>query len=233
MSNLSIFLFNSQAIRILSIDGKTWFVAADVCAVLEHTNTSVALGRLKEYEKRLVDPKQYLGSASNQDVAVISESGLYRLVLTSRKPQAEPFQDWVCQEVLPAIRKTGRFEAPRPDYLPSRALLASREVKEIHENIEDISPRLKQYLVDCCLNEVIEKALPGSDEPRLRGVAEIAKDMKLPINHKNRSDLGKFVKAELRHLAKTEKRLCNGTEQEIAVYPDNPLVRERIAKFFE
>lgn len=229
MQNLSQFDFNGSPIIVKILDGEPWFHGASVCQILDIKNYSDAYARLKPYEKTLANTE----GIPNPNSVYISESGLYRLVLTSRKPQAEPFQDWVCQEVLPAIRKTGRFEAPRPDYLPSRALLASREVKEIHENIEDISPRLKQYLVDCCLNEVIEKALPGSDEPRLRGVAEIAKDMKLPINHKNRSDLGKFVKAELRHLAKTEKRLCNGTEQEIAVYPDTPLVRERIAKFFE
>jgi len=68
---------------------------------------------LKEYEIKYIDPKQYLGSSSNQEAVVISEPGLYRLILTSRKPQAEPFQDWVCQEVLPQIRKTGKYE-PKP-----------------------------------------------------------------------------------------------------------------------
>lgn len=86
---LPTFNFNNQGIRVIIIGNEPWFIAADVCAVLEHTNTSVALSRLKEYEKQLVDPKQYLGSVSNQYIAAISESGLYRLVLTSRKPQAE------------------------------------------------------------------------------------------------------------------------------------------------
>lgn len=54
-------------------------------------------------------------SGQKRDVVWVSESGLYRLVLTSRKPQAEPFQDWVCQDVLPEIRKTGKYEvAPVP-----------------------------------------------------------------------------------------------------------------------
>lgn len=48
-------------------------------------------------------------SGQNREMVVISESGLYRLVLTSRKPQSEPFQDWVVQEVLPSIRKTGSY----------------------------------------------------------------------------------------------------------------------------
>ena len=109
MVQLLPFNFNSQEIRVIIINNEPWFIAADVCAVLEHTNTSVALGRLKLYEKQLVDPKQYLGSVSNQYITAISESGLYRLVLTSRKPQAESFQDWIVQEVIPTIRKTGHY----------------------------------------------------------------------------------------------------------------------------
>lgn len=121
---------------------------------------------------------------------------------------------------------------PSGDRTASKALIASREVKEIHENVEYISPRLAQYLIDCCINEVIEgKALTGSDV-QYRGVVEIAKEMGLPVNENNRSSLGKFVKAELIHLVKMEKRLCNGTMQDVASYPDNEEVRNRINLFF-
>lgn len=119
------------------------------------------------------------------------------------------------------------------EYRPSRALLASREVKEIHENVEDISPRLKQFLIDCCINEVIENRLPSTNEPKLRGVVEIAQEMGFKVDHSNRSNLGRFVKSALSHLAQSEKRLCNGTEREIAVYPDSDEVRERISQFFD
>jgi prophage antirepressor-like protein len=56
-TQLSTFNFNNQEIRVIIIDNEPWFIAADVCAVLEHTNTSVALLRLKVYEKQLVDRK--------------------------------------------------------------------------------------------------------------------------------------------------------------------------------
>lgn len=119
------------------------------------------------------------------------------------------------------------------EYRPSKALLASREVKEIHENIEDISPRLKQFLIDCCINEVIDaKFIRPADEPKLRGVVEIAQDMGHKVNQNNRSQLGRFVKSVLPHLAQTEKRLCNGTEREIAVYPDTDEVRQCISQYF-
>jgi hypothetical protein len=116
---------------------------------------------------------------------------------------------------------------------PSKALMASREISEIHENVEHISPRIAQFLIDCCINEVIEgKSLVGSNDPMYRGVAELAKEMNLPVTEKNRSSLGKFVKSGLSHLAKSEKRLCNGTMQDIATYPDTEEVRGRISLFF-
>ena len=113
MSSLTQFAFGTNQVRVILIDNEPWFLGADVCKVLEHSNPSSAYTRLKEYEIKYIDPKQYLGSSSNQEAVVISEPGLYRLILTSRKPQAEPFQDWVCQEVLPQIRKTGKYE-PKP-----------------------------------------------------------------------------------------------------------------------
>ena len=106
------------------IDSQPWFVAKDVCDVLAHTNSRMALERLKAYEKG-VTTVYTLGG--NQEMAIISESGLYRLVLTSRKPEAEPFQDWVCQEVLPQIRKTGKYEPqPKLNIYAQRVQIASQ-----------------------------------------------------------------------------------------------------------
>jgi prophage antirepressor-like protein len=109
MTNLSRFAFQDNQVRVIIIDGQPWFVAADVCNVLSIANSRDALTRLKDYEKDDVAITDAIGR--KQYTAVISEPGLYRLILTSRKPQAEPFQDWVCQEVLPQIRKTGKYEA--------------------------------------------------------------------------------------------------------------------------
>jgi len=108
MSSLSVFNFNSNQVRVILIDGEPWFVANDVCQVLELDNTTEALKRLKVYEKDGIDLNDTIGRT--QRMLVISESGLYRLILRSNKPQAEPFQDWVVQEVLPQIRKTGKFD---------------------------------------------------------------------------------------------------------------------------
>jgi prophage antirepressor-like protein len=105
-SNLTTFIFENHKVRVLILDGELWFIAADVCKVLGILNYSDAYKRLREYEIKTID------SIEGVDVPiqnVVSESGLYRLVLTSRKPQAEPFQDWICQEVIPSVRKTGTY----------------------------------------------------------------------------------------------------------------------------
>jgi len=105
MSNdLITFSFVAQSVRVLMIDGEPWFVAADVLEVL--TLDRKALERLDSDEKG-VSSIHTLGGP--QKMTVINESGLYALILTSRKPEAKKFKKWVTSEVLPALRKRGHY----------------------------------------------------------------------------------------------------------------------------
>ena len=102
--------FNSNSIRVIDRDGSPWFVLVDVCEVLDIANVGNALARLDPAERntiRLTDSNQ----RGNPNRSIISESGLYKLVLRSDKPEAKPFQDWVTKVVLPAIRKDGAYVA--------------------------------------------------------------------------------------------------------------------------
>lgn len=101
------FDFQGQVVRTVAADGETWFVAADVCVVLEHTDPSSAVSRLEDDEKGAATVRTPGG---NQEMKVVSESGLYALVFTSRKPQAKAFRKWVTGQVLPAIRRTGSYD---------------------------------------------------------------------------------------------------------------------------
>lgn len=101
------FDFEEQAVRVVMRDDEPWFVAADVCRVLEHTNPTMAIKGLDEDEVTL---SQIEGS--HRQTNLISESGLYALVLRSDKPAAKRFRKWVTAEVLPAIRRHGRYEHP-------------------------------------------------------------------------------------------------------------------------
>lgn len=235
-NSLVAFQFDTKEIRVVLIGGEPWFVAKDICDVLEQPSISKVLSRLKDYEKGL---HSVLTLGGNQEMAIISESGLYRLVLTSRKPQAEPFQDWVVQVVLTAIRKTGSYSVQSPPQttqpqLPSeeKAVKVAKAVAEIQNLISENNPRLAQFLIDHAISDL----MPASNSltgVKLKGVAEIAESLGLPVNLKNRSSLGKFVKKTCEHLAQQEERLVNGQQRNVACYPeDDPEVIDAIKAFF-
>lgn len=98
-------------LRTLEKDGEIWFVAADVCRALNHTNVSVALQMLEEDEvaKQSLEQVSENGVVQNREMNIISEPGLYTLVIRSNRPEAKAFKRWVTHEVLPTIRRTGRY----------------------------------------------------------------------------------------------------------------------------
>lgn len=119
MSAVIPFDFETNAVRIVMIDEAPWFVAVDICRVLGHGNPTVALTRLDDDEKQRLDPKLSLGSSvaggGAQMMNVISESGLFALILTSNKPEARRFRKWVTAEVLPSIRRDGTYRLPKSE----------------------------------------------------------------------------------------------------------------------
>jgi prophage antirepressor-like protein len=105
--NLSKFAFEGYPIRVLVINSEPWFVAKEVCDALGIANSRQALTRLDDDEKDTVTLND--GIAGNPNKAIVSESGLYALVLSSKKESGAPFRRWVRKEVLPSIRKTGSY----------------------------------------------------------------------------------------------------------------------------
>ena len=104
-----VFTFNAsnQNIRVQMKDGEPWFVAKDVCDALTIGNSRDAVNRLDDDEKAMsVLPTQF----GDKEMNLVSESGLYNLIFQSRKPEAKAFRKWVTSEVLPTLRKTGRYE---------------------------------------------------------------------------------------------------------------------------
>lgn len=104
MNELKVFNFNQVEVRTVFIDNEPWWIAKDVCDVLGHSNVSVALTRLDSDEVT----KFNLGGLSGES-NVVNESGLYSLIMGSRKPEAKAFKKWVTGEVLPSIRKNGMY----------------------------------------------------------------------------------------------------------------------------
>lgn len=106
-------LGNTFPIRIVELNGQPWFVAVDVINALGITRGGTNFNTLNEDEYRVLKKKCGLATGlfvgRTPSVTVISESGLYKLVMRSDKPQARLFQDWVTRDVLPAIRKDGAY----------------------------------------------------------------------------------------------------------------------------
>lgn len=110
------FNFDGAKIRTVLRNDVTWFVASDVCAALDIQNPTDAI-------KRLDDDERARFNLGRQGVAsIINESGLYALVLGSRKPEAKRFRKWVTSEVLPSIRRDGKYQA---DWHTKRHAIAS------------------------------------------------------------------------------------------------------------
>jgi len=125
-------------VRVVTIDGEPWFVATDACRALGLSliaGSTRHLTNLNQDEVARWRPTD--GKVGGRPNAIISESGLYKLVMRSDKPAAKPFQDWVTKVVLPTIRKTGEFSVkatgkPTPK-LPFTCAYAGtiRDLKEL------------------------------------------------------------------------------------------------------
>ena len=111
------FSFRGNNIRAIMLQGEPWFVAKDVCEVLGIGNPSDVVRGLDEDEKMTLDNIEgHSGQRGGaQFLNVVSESGLYALIFKSRKPEAKTFRKWVTSEVLPTLRKTGRYTMPELD----------------------------------------------------------------------------------------------------------------------
>ena len=144
---LQVFNYKEQVVRTIERDGEVWFVAKDVCDVLDLSNPTMAIQELDEDERS----KYYLGRQGEANI--ISEPGLYALVLKSRKPEAKEFSRWVRHEVLPAIRQHGGYLTPakieeallNPDVIIRLAqeLKAEREkVAALTERVEADRPKV-------------------------------------------------------------------------------------------
>ena len=172
MDNIQV--FTSQhfgRVRVVMREGEPWFIASDVCRALEVGNNRQALSRLDEDEKGVI-LNDTLGG--KQSMAVVSEPGLYALVLGSRKPEAQSFRRWITHEVLPAIRQEGAYLTPErlhevledPDTLIALAqrlkLLKEKNRALAAKNVEllpkaDYFDRLVEHDVNLTLRETAKE----------------------------------------------------------------------------
>lgn len=110
MNDLQIFNYNGNDVRTVEHDGDTWWVLKDVCDILGLTTPARVSERLEEDEVSSTHITDSLGRV--QATTIISESGLYNVILRSDKPEARDFKRWVTHYILPSIRKHGAYMTP-------------------------------------------------------------------------------------------------------------------------
>jgi prophage antirepressor-like protein len=131
-----VFQYQGNNVRTVIKDGEPWFVAKDVCDILEIANSRDALARLDPDEKGVVLTDTPGGV---QEVQAVNEPGLYTLILGSRKKEAKAFKRWITHEVIPAIRKTGAYISPTS--LEDLIIMQAQSVKELKAKVAQIEER--------------------------------------------------------------------------------------------
>lgn len=136
-------VFNYENIQVRTVieNGEVWFVGKDVCDVLEISNYRKALQRLEE-DERVSLLVHTLGG--KQKMVALNEPGLYRLIFTSNKPEAEKFKRWVFHDVLPSIRKTGYYILPKSNNI--YPLLVDALGEEEADKIKDLNQTSVQVM---------------------------------------------------------------------------------------
>src|SRR5699024_10710167 len=126
MNNLKVFDFEGSSVRTVFKEGNPWWVAKDVCDVLGIKNNRDVIARL-DIDEKGVDTIDTLGG--QQEVSVINESGLYNIILLSRKPEPKKFRRWITHDVLPSIRKHGLYAVDEVLANPDILIKALEELK--------------------------------------------------------------------------------------------------------
>ena len=144
MNDIQQFDFKGNQFRSLTdSQGEPWFVAKDVCNILEISNPSDALKRLDD------DERARFNLGRQGETNIVNEAGLYVLVLGSRKPEAHEFKRWVTHEVLPQIRKTGGY-IPTTDVdddmtiLAKAVMIGQRTMEEQKRRIESQESHIRE-----------------------------------------------------------------------------------------
>lgn len=130
---ITAFNFNSHDVRVVVQNGEPWFVATDVAESLGYKSPKDAASYLDDDEKGSATVRTPGG---DQKLTVINESGLYALVLRSRKPEARKFAKWVTSEVLPSIRKTGTYSVS-PEATSQQVLMAMQAANAISSRVQE------------------------------------------------------------------------------------------------
>ncbi|MDD2978299.1 Bro-N domain-containing protein [Aquabacterium sp.] len=186
----AIFSFESTSVRTFVDDnGEPWFLANDVCAVLGYKQPRDAVA--KHCRQKGVAKRDTPTESGIQEMTFINEGNLYRLIIKSRKPQAERFEQWVMEDVLPTIRKTGAYVAAPYTQNPGDALTKEQ------------ADQLRQILSDAA------KARYATDTKKqgaflMRGWSKLKAHFKVGYRDIPQSEFAEAVSLVTRHVIEPE-----------------------------
>jgi len=203
MQDLIPFAFDSHAVRTLMIDDRPWFVGKDVALALGYSNYRDAMQR---HCKGVVKHDTLQTPGGLQEMRLISEPDVFRLIVSSHLPEAKQFERWVFEEVLPSLRRHGHYggTAPAPD-TPAALMAAMRA-----ETNPAVQIMLYQQLEKCCRRErlrlpEIGDLVPGGElipaQLFARAIVTIQR-ARFDINHSRKPSLRAYNYSRIHKLSK-------------------------------
>jgi len=129
---IEIHNFENKNVRVFGTHEDPWFAVKDICKILDLSNVTVASSNIQENWKKIQKTDNGNGP---QEMIVVNEPGLYKMIMRSTKPIAEKFQAWVCEEVLPSIRKKGHYRLKEINDLNSKIKALEEENKEMSRRV--------------------------------------------------------------------------------------------------
>ncbi|RDL44706.1 hypothetical protein DN730_10005 [Marinomonas piezotolerans] len=168
--NIMPFQFHSAPVRVVEREGEPWFVAKDVAELLGYKRSRDAIS---QHCKGAVKHRLPTESGT-QDMQIIPERDVYRLVMRSKMPEAEAFEEWVVGEVLPAIRKQGSYSLNKPEDLSKMdvlkmALESEEQRLKLEQEKQDLIAQIEEAAPKVSFTEQVQRA------PDTISVAEAAK----------------------------------------------------------
>ncbi|MDR0722758.1 MAG: Bro-N domain-containing protein, partial [Treponema sp.] len=178
MNQVIPFNFENHDVRVVMIDGQEWWVGKDVVESLGFKDT---VNAIKQHCKGVVKHHPLQTGGGKQEVRIISEGDVFRLIVNSRLPQAQRFEKWLFEEVLPQIRKTG-------SYIPEDA----------KQDIQDLQQRVLELELNRTVTEKIllrsQQTIRRYQEQRLMTYADKREILNLRINKYRISDIQRITK---------------------------------------
>lgn len=185
-TNLQVFQFENSSIRTVELEGVIWFVASEVSDILGYSRTADSLRLVDTDDKLLITNKNADSALSvfeipDRGLYLINESGMYSMVLNSRREDSKRFKKWVTSEVLPSIRRTGQYQVPQFGSPEDLMVGQAKLMLQVCESLSVITKRVTS------LEDRVNEALPKNGYLTIKGFCS---KYKIQLTIKDRQAFG-------------------------------------------